>query len=104
MRFAPADLTGREALISGSTRGLGEATARRPIGEGAQVVLGDVLVESRELLAAELGAPASFVALDVTSDTGWARAVADRARTFQRHQPLEIHAAEPISHHGFCNT
>jgi 3alpha(or 20beta)-hydroxysteroid dehydrogenase len=78
----PRRLTGRVALISGGARGIGEATARRLIAEGAQVVLGDILVESGELLAAELGAKASFVDLDVTSDTAWARAVEHCVETF----------------------
>ena len=74
-------LEGRVALVTGGARGIGEATVRRLIAEGAQVVLGDVLVESGELLAKELGAQASFVELDVTSETDWTRAVDHSGRS-----------------------
>lgn len=75
-------LSGRVALVTGGARGIGEATVRRLIAEGAQVVLGDVLVETGELLAKELGAQASFVELDVTSETDWTRAVQHCVATF----------------------
>jgi len=75
-------LAGRVALVTGGARGIGEATVRRLIAEGAQVVLGDVLVETGELLAKELGAAASFVELDVTSETDWTRAVEHCVATF----------------------
>jgi 3alpha(or 20beta)-hydroxysteroid dehydrogenase len=69
-------------LVTGGARGIGEATVRRLLAEGAQVVLGDVLVESGELLAKELGANASFVELDVTSETDWTRAIEHCVETF----------------------
>jgi 3alpha(or 20beta)-hydroxysteroid dehydrogenase len=75
-------LAGRVALVTGGARGIGEATVRRLIAEGAQVVLGDVLVETGELLAKELGEQASFVELDVTSEADWARAVEHCVATF----------------------
>ncbi len=73
-------LTGQVALITGAARGLGEAAARALLAEGAQVVLGDVLDELGSGLAADLGAAASYVHLDVTSEQDWAAAVtaADR--------------------------
>jgi len=75
-------LSGRVALVTGGARGIGEATARRLIAEGARVVIGDVSVESGELLAKQLGAQASFVELDVTSETDWTRAVEHCVATF----------------------
>jgi 3alpha(or 20beta)-hydroxysteroid dehydrogenase len=75
-------LAGRVALVTGGARGIGEATARRLIAEGAQVVVGDVLVEAGELTAKELGAQASFVELDVTSEADWTRAVEHCVQTF----------------------
>ncbi len=63
-------------LISGAARGQGADEARRFAAEGAQVVLGDVLVDEIEALAAELGEVAAAVPLDVTSPEAWASAVA----------------------------
>jgi len=63
-------------LISGGARGLGEAQARGLVAEGASVVIGDVLMEAGQKLAAELGPACVFQALDVTSETQWSAAVA----------------------------
>lgn len=66
----------RVFLISGGSRGLGEAQARGLVAEGARVVVGDVLVEEGQRLAVELGPACRFVHLDVTSETQWSEAVA----------------------------
>ncbi|MGV0626536.1 glucose 1-dehydrogenase [Mycolicibacter minnesotensis] len=69
-------VTGKVALISGGARGMGASHARMLIGEGAQVVIGDVLDEEGAALAAELGDAARFVHLDVRDPEQWAAAVA----------------------------
>jgi 3alpha(or 20beta)-hydroxysteroid dehydrogenase len=62
-------------LISGGARGLGAAQARALVGEGARVVIGDILdVEGREL-AAGLGSACIYQPLDVTSEKQWVDAV-----------------------------
>lgn len=53
------------AVVSGGASGLGEATARRLHGAGAQVVIADLNREKGEALAAELGERASFHEVDV---------------------------------------
>ncbi len=68
-------LDGKVALISGGARGLGEATARRFVAEGARVVIGDLLEDEGKALAAELGDDARFVRLDVTDPSQWQAAV-----------------------------
>jgi 3alpha(or 20beta)-hydroxysteroid dehydrogenase len=68
-------LDGKVALISGASRGQGAGEARRFVAEGASVVIADVLEEPGEALAAELGSAARFVALDVTDEDAWGRAV-----------------------------
>ncbi len=67
--------SGQVFLISGGARGLGAAQARRLVAEGAQVLIGDVLFDQGEKLAADLGSACSFQALDVTDEKQWATAV-----------------------------
>ncbi|TAG26934.1 MAG: SDR family oxidoreductase [Burkholderiales bacterium] len=57
----------RRVLITGAARGLGEAFARSCVQAGAKVVLADVAAERGQALAAELGAAAHFVVMDVAS-------------------------------------
>jgi 3alpha(or 20beta)-hydroxysteroid dehydrogenase len=68
-------LDGRVAIVSGGARGIGEAHVRALVGEGAQVVIADVLEAEGSALAAGLGERARFVSLDVTDENGWALAV-----------------------------
>lgn len=68
------ELTGRTALVTGAARGLGAAYARGLHAAGANVVVADVLDAGADL-AAELGARARFVPLDVTDEAGWDAAV-----------------------------
>ncbi len=66
-------LDGKVALITGAAAGLGRATARRMVEQGARVVLTDVLEEPGRAAAAELGAEACFETLDVTQPVAWSR-------------------------------
>ena len=69
-------IAGKVALLTGAARGRGAAHARRFIAEGARVVLGDILDAEGAVLAAELGADARYIRLDVTKADDWAAAVA----------------------------
>ena len=71
-----ARFTDKVFLISGGARGLGEAQARQLAAEGGKVVIGDVLHQEGERLAAEIGAACRFVQLDVSSEEQWSAAVA----------------------------
>lgn len=68
-------LDGKVAIISGGARGQGEAEARLFAAEGAQVLIGDVLVHDGSRVAESLGGAAAFVHLDVRSEADWAAAV-----------------------------
>ena len=90
-------LDGKVAIISGGARGQGEAEARLFAAEGAKVVLGDMLDDEGEAVAAEIGDAAAFAHLDVTDEAEWAGgrgpgrgAVRAGARAGQqrRHPPL----------------
>ena len=70
-----ARFDGKVVLISGGARGQGAAEARALAAEGAKVVIGDILQQNGEALAAELGPPCRFVRHDVTSEADWLEAV-----------------------------
>jgi meso-butanediol dehydrogenase/(S,S)-butanediol dehydrogenase/diacetyl reductase len=55
-------------LITGAASGIGAALARRFVAEGAQVVLGDRNEQAGGALAAELGARAAFLPVDVSAN------------------------------------
>ncbi|GAA2143092.1 glucose 1-dehydrogenase [Actinomadura napierensis] len=73
---------GKIALISGGARGIGAASARALVAEGAKVVLGDILDEEGKAVADELGDAARYVHLDVTSPEDWTAAVETTVREF----------------------
>jgi xanthoxin dehydrogenase len=61
-------LEGKVAVITGGASGIGEASARRFIAEGASVVIADVQDERGEALANSLGEAACFVHTDVRDE------------------------------------
>ena len=94
-------LSGKVALISGGARGMGACEARMFAGEGARVVIGDILEdEGRKVEAeiAETGGEALFVRLDVTSEAEWQRAVTTAVDRFGALDILVNNAG--ISGHG----
>jgi 3alpha(or 20beta)-hydroxysteroid dehydrogenase len=76
MSIATGRLAGRVAIISGAAKGQGAAEAALFAAEGAQVVLGDVLVERVHETAAAIGPNAHAIKLDVTKEDDWAAAIA----------------------------
>jgi NAD(P)-dependent dehydrogenase (short-subunit alcohol dehydrogenase family) len=72
-------LTGRRVLVTGAARGLGESFARALVAAGARVVISDVLHERGSALAAELGAAAHYVPMDLMDPAAIRSGVAEAA-------------------------
>lgn len=68
-------LQGKVAIITGGARGMGAATSRLFVAEGAKVAIADLLEEEGPALAAELGDAARYYRHDVTNEEGWAALV-----------------------------
>lgn len=77
-------LDGKVAVITGGASGIGHATARRFVGEGARVVIGDLDPARAAEAAAEIADEDSIVseAVDVRSEDDVARLVARAVDTF----------------------
>ncbi|MDP1965342.1 MAG: glucose 1-dehydrogenase [Reyranella sp.] len=75
-------LEDKVVLLSGGASGIGAATARLVVREGGKAVLADRDEAKGCALAAELGAAAHFVPLDVTQEPSWQAAVAAAVEKF----------------------
>ena len=94
-------LEGKVAFISGGSRGMGAEEARLFAKEGAKVVIGDVLEDEGQRLAAQIGeegGEALFVALNVTSEAQWQAAIAATVARFGKLDVLVNNAG--IGGHG----
>lgn len=78
---------GKTAMVTGGASGIGAATTRRLLSEGARVVIADVQEEAGQELASELGNAALFLKLDVSSEEDWDRGMAAAEKNFG---PLDI--------------
>ena len=70
------NLNGNVVLVTGGASGLGGATAKMVVDAGGKVLIADVNQALGQAYAAELGAQASFVKCDVTSEADGRAAVA----------------------------
>lgn len=81
-------LDNKVALITGGASGIGAATARAFVEQGAKVVIGDMNEANGVALARELGANAAYVRLDVTDAASAQGAVSYAVGRFGRLDSL----------------
>jgi NAD(P)-dependent dehydrogenase (short-subunit alcohol dehydrogenase family) len=75
------------ALVSGAARGIGFATARAFVAEGACVALSDIRDEEGMAAAATLGSHTKYLHLDVREERDWIAAVGE---VLERHGRLDV--------------
>src|SRR6516162_1401319 len=77
-------LKGKVALITGGSSGIGEATVRLFVEEGASVMVADIQDDRGKRLADELSARAAYVHTDVSQEAHVKAAVDETCRRFGR--------------------
>jgi NAD(P)-dependent dehydrogenase (short-subunit alcohol dehydrogenase family) len=90
-------LDGKVAIITGASRGIGAAAARRFAAEGASVVLAARSGAALEGLVAEIGAQAHAVETDVADEASVRRLVEAAVDRFGR---LDVAFNNAADHHG----
>ena len=79
-------------VVTGGASGIGEATVRKLVAEGASVVIADLQQDLGEALATELGAKTLFCPTDVTSEADIESAVDMAVKSFG-HLSGMVHCA-----------
>src|ERR671918_3164736 len=87
MAKQPKSLNGRVVAITGGARGIGKATAKALVAEGAKVAIGDLDTELAEQTASELGGDSIGLELDVTKRESFADFL---AQVEERLGPLDV--------------
>jgi len=90
-------LSNRVALITGGASGLGEATVRRFVAEGARVTIADINRERGAELARELGDQAFFVHCDHTQRASCTEAIRAAVDRFGSLDILHNNAGGPFA-------
>ncbi len=80
-------LKSKIALITGAARGIGEATARLFVKEGAYVILSDINDKQGKALASSIGKNCEYFHLDVSSQHDW---LTVQEAILERHGKLDI--------------
>jgi len=94
-------LDNKAAIVTGAASGFGEGIARRFASEGAKVIIADINMQSAQRVAAEIGAGATALKVDVTnrddvnnavrqckSQFGSVDIVVNNAGTTHKNQPM----------------
>ena len=77
-------LTGKVAVITGGSSGIGEASVRLFVQEGAMVILADIQDEKGERLAHEIGSSVHYVHTDVSNEADVKNAIDKAVAVFGR--------------------
>lgn len=77
-----ARLQNKVAIVTGGARGMGAATARLFVEQGAKVMIADLLEADGAKLASELGASARFLRHDVSDEHSWQRVIDETVKAF----------------------
>jgi NAD(P)-dependent dehydrogenase (short-subunit alcohol dehydrogenase family) len=89
----PNRFAGQVAIVTGGASGIGEATCRRLVAEGADVVIADVDGEKAAALAADLGSQATARRFDAADVASVESLVAGTIERFGRLDVLHNNAA-----------
>ena len=75
-------VSGKVAIVTGASSGMGKADAQMLASEGAKVVLADLDDAQGQLVAEKIGANALYLHLDVTDEENWKSVVAETVAAF----------------------
>ena len=87
-------LQDKALVIVGAGTGIGAATARRLVSEGARVVLTDINLDAAQAVAAELGAAATALPIDIADEASVNTAMADAVQWLGGLDGIHINAAD----------
>ncbi|MBC7632248.1 SDR family NAD(P)-dependent oxidoreductase [Aeromicrobium sp.] len=85
-------LTGKSIVVTGAGAGIGAATCRRLVAEGAQVVAADIDLAAAEAIAKEIGSNAVALRADVSTPDGAAACVSAAVDAFGRLDAFHANA------------
>lgn len=85
-------LENKIAIVTGGARGMGEATVRKFVEEGARIVIADLLAEGHDL-AREMGDRAIFQRADISMEEDWCTILAACEHAFGTPDILVNNAA-----------
>ena len=89
-------LDGKVAVVTGGANGIGAATVRLMVAEGARVVAGDLDIERLQALADDLGAPVAVLAADVRQENDIAKLIGTAVERFGRLDVLHNNAVAAL--------
>lgn len=88
-----ADLTGKTALVTGGTSGIGTAIVKKFIEHGAQVVFTGRNIDAGKNIESDLGSNAFFVKQDVSDAKAWPEVVAAGVKHFDTEFDILVNNA-----------